>query len=257
MVNSFLQAQQRLSSFMECIDLFSSTTGCFVPTHTHTSSPCKEITNWWNVRWEKITIQRYLPLRLGRQESFHKLWNAHRQRGLFLLYGSPGEVSKVMNLQLWCLSCHSLCLGSGMNKRAIFQVQFWVVHAKETRQHSWANSKQADTGGAELFMLWTITSKSTTSICSSAISSSPVPSKEHRDNDWGSPTANFHTTRELVRQLGGLARAQELVGRRVAADRTWLRLCLLPSPSLAQEGKGWRTRVLSLSGRAMTLSRNI
>lgn len=256
MVNSFLQAQQRLSSFMECIDLFSSTTGCFVPTHTHTSSPCKEITNWWNVRWEKITIQRYLPLRLGRQESFHKLWNAHRQRGLFLLYGSPGEVSKVMNLQLWCLSCHSLCLGSGMNKRAIFQVQFWVVHAKETRQHSWANSKQADTGGAELFVLWTITSKSTTSICSSAISSSPVPSKEHRDNDWGSPTASVHTTRELV-SLEGWPELRNLwAGEWLQTELGWgcaFSPLLLWLRREMAEGQG----VLSLSGRAMTLSRNI
>lgn len=63
----------------------------------------------------------------------------------------------------------------------------------------------------------------------------PVPRKEQRDNNRGSLTASVYTTRELVSWLGGLARAQYLLGRRLAVGRT----CLRPSPSpLSSPGHG-------------------
>lgn len=137
-----------------------------------------------------------------------------------------------------------------MNIRAISEVKFWLIRAAVTRQHSWANTGQADTGGAELFMLWSTTPKEaqgTTSSCTSAVSSSPVPSKEQRGNDRASPTASAHTTGELVSQPGGLARAQELLGRRVAADRTCLRLRLSPPSFSGLGGKCLKDKGYSVS----------
>lgn len=65
----------------------------------------------------------------------------------------------------------------------------------------------------------------------------PVPPKEQRDNSQGSLTASVYTTRELVSWLAGLARAQYLLGRRLAVGRICLRLSLSPLSSPGRGGK--------------------
>lgn len=149
-----------------------------------------------------------------------------------------------------------------MNIRAIFQVKFWLIQTAVTRQHSWANNGQAGTGGAKLFMLWTTTSRRGRRHHEQLYAlqiSAAAPSFKGTEGQWlGITDFKCSHYQRAGKPAWRAGKSSGTSGQKSGCRQNLPESVPCPPflPWLGREmaeGQG----LLSLRGRAMTLSRNV